>query len=149
MFYLRFKLWSDLFNIWLLIMLVFNKSWPQTVNYHTVETMFRTSCWFLVALFFSANCLKRQFFYSRLGKKGTNLSLAVLYGEDCSLLHCAGLCSGDDYCMEFLYSETSRQCLGLHCVKNKSHQYVVPESEQMLLFKKGKSCLFEKLFKRY
>ncbi|XP_052695029.1 CD209 antigen-like [Crassostrea angulata] len=100
--------------------------------------MFRTSCWFLVAVLFSVHCLQRQFWYSRLYKELTNSSLAVLYGEVASLVHCAGLCSGDDYCMEFLYSETSRLCIGLHCVREESfsHQYVVLESAQMLRYRK-------------
>lgn len=105
------------------------------------------SSWFVVVLLFSVHCLQRQFWYSRMDKEVTNSSLAVLYGEVVSLVHCAGLCSGDDYCMEFLYSETSRQCIGLHCVNKGSHsyQYVVPTFSRMLYFGKGK-LLFTKIF---
>ncbi|XP_052695391.1 collectin-12-like [Crassostrea angulata] len=100
--------------------------------------MLRTSSWFVAALLFSVHCLQRQFWYSRLYKEVTNSSLAILYGEDCSLVHCAGLCSGDDYCMEFLYSETSRHCIGLHCVKKDNYLYqcMGPESSDMLRYEK-------------
>nr|XP_034321033.1 collectin-12-like [Crassostrea gigas] len=111
--------------------------------------MLRTSSWFVVALLFLVHCLQRQFWYSRLYKEVANSSLAVLYGEDCSLVHCAGLCSGDDYCMEFLYSETSRQCIGLACVRKESfsHQYVVLESAQMLRY--GKEFKWVEYFGQY
>lgn len=116
----------------------------------TVRTMFRTLSWFFAALLFSVHCLQRQFWYSRLYKEVTNSSLAILYGEDCSLVHCAGLCSGDDYCMEFLYSEISRHCIGLHCVKkdNYLYQYMGPESSHMLRYEKGNlSCLNKNTFR--
>lgn len=118
--------------------------------YNTVETMFRLLYWILAAFPFYAHCLQRQTSYSRLYKEVANSSLAVLYGEDCSRVHCAGLCSEDDYCMKFLYSETSRQCIGLHCVKKEgySYQYAVPDSGQMLLYEKGiLLCLIESLLK--
>nr|XP_034319113.1 hepatic lectin-like [Crassostrea gigas] len=100
--------------------------------------MFRLLYWILAAFPFYAHCLQRQTSYSRLYKEVANSSLAVLYGEDCSRVHCAGLCSEDDYCVKFLYSETSRQCIGLHCVKKEgySYQYAVPDSGQMLLYEK-------------
>lgn len=116
----------------------------------TVRTMFRTLSWFFAALLFSVHCLQRQFWYSRLYKEVTNSSLAILYGDDCSLVHCAGLCSGDDYCMEFLYSEISRHCIGLHCVKkdNYLYQYMGPESSHMLRYEKGNlSCLNKNTFR--
>lgn len=77
----------------------------------------------------------------------TNSSLAVLYGEGTGLIPCAGLCFVDDNCVELLYGEISRHCIGLHCVNkgSYSYQYVVPESAQMLHYEKGKmSCLIEK-----
>lgn len=119
----------------------------QTVNDHTFKTMFRLSCWFLVALLFSVHCLQRQILYSRLYKEVSNSSLAVPLGKVASRVHCAILCFGDDYCAEFLYSETSRQCVGLHCVKKGSYlyQYKVLETAQMLHYEKGKfACLIEK-----
>lgn len=110
-----------------------------TLNYNTVETMVRLFSWFLVAFLFSVHCLQRQMMYSRLDQEMTNSSLAVLYGEGVSLVHCAGLCTGDDYCTEFLYSETSGHCVGLHCVNKESYSYhVVPASPRMLYFVKGK-----------
>lgn len=41
--------------------------------------------------------------------------------------------------MEFLHSETSRHCIGLHCVKkdNYLYQYMGPESSHMLRYEKG------------
>lgn len=118
-------------------------------KYWSVCTV-RTMSWFVVALLFSVHCLQRQFWYSRLYKEVTNSSLAILYGEDCSLVHCAGLCSGDDYCMEFLYSEISKHCIGLHCVKkdNYLYQYMGPESSHMLRYEKGNlSCLNKNTFR--
>lgn len=112
----------------------------QTVNYHTVGTMFRISCWFMVVILFSVHCLQKQTWYSRLYKEVTSSSLTVLNGEGVSFVHCAGLCTGDDYCIEFLYSETSGQCIGHHYVKkgSYSYKYVVPASPRLLYFKKGK-----------
>lgn len=101
--------------------------------------MFRLLYWILAAFPFYAHCLQRQTWYSRLDNEVTNSSLAVLYGEDSSIVHCAGLCSGDDYCMKFLYSDPSKECIGLHCVQKEtySYQYVVSDSAKMLLFEKG------------
>lgn len=86
-----------------------------TLNYNAVEAMARLFSGFLVALLFSVHCLQRRpTWYTRLYKEMTNASLTVLYGQVASPVHCAGLCSGDDYCMEFLYSEISRQCLAIN-----------------------------------
>lgn len=114
---------------------------PQAVYYHTVvKTMFRISGWFFVALFFSVYCLQKQTWYSRLYKEVTNSPITLLYGKGVSFVHCAGLCTGDDYCIEFLYSETSSLCIGHHYVKKGcySYQYVLPASPRLLYFKKGK-----------
>ncbi|XP_052695634.1 uncharacterized protein LOC128174030, partial [Crassostrea angulata] len=75
--------------------------------------------------------------YSRLDKEVTNFSLTVLH-EIASLIHCADLCSRDDYCMEFVYSEISRHCIGLHCLKtdNYAYQYVSPTPYRGLYFGK-------------
>lgn len=109
--------------------------------------MLRLFCCFLVALFFPVQCLQRQILYSRLDKEVTNFSLTVLHGEIASLVHCAELCSRDDNCMEFVYSKTSRHCIGLHCLKtdNFAYQYVSPTPYQGLYFGKGK-ILFMILF---
>lgn len=108
-------------------------------NFHTVDTMLRISGWFLVALLCSVHCIQRQIIYSRLDRQMTDSSLTVLLGDVANLIHCAGLCFGDDYCMVFLYSETSGQCIGVHCTNNGnySYQYVAPASPRMLYFEKG------------
>uniref|UniRef100_K1QUK2 Aggrecan core protein n=1 Tax=Magallana gigas TaxID=29159 RepID=K1QUK2_MAGGI len=68
----------------------------------------------------------------------TTSSLAVLHEEVSSIVYCAELCSEDDYCMEFLYSDINRQCIALHCVKKESYscQYFVLGSTQMLHYEK-------------
>lgn len=111
----------------------------QTVNCHTCDAMFKISCLILIAIIFSVHSMQRQFLYSILDKEVTNSSLAVPYGEVASRVYCAGLCSGDDYCMEFFYNTTSRQCIGLHCVKkgNYSYQFIAPAPLSMLYFGKG------------
>lgn len=103
--------------------------------------MFRISCLFLVGFFCSVHCLQRQFLYSRLDKQVANSSLAVFLSGAASLAHCAGHCLVDEYCVEFLYNETSQRCIGLHCVQKESssYQYVVLESLQCLHYEKGKS----------
>ncbi|XP_052695309.1 collectin-12-like [Crassostrea angulata] len=100
--------------------------------------MFRISCLILIAIIFSVHSMQRQFLYSILDKEVTNSSLAMPYGEVASRVYCAGLCSGDDYCMEFFYNTTSRQCIGLHCVKkgNYSYQFIAPAPLSMLYFGK-------------
>lgn len=112
---------------------------PQSINYHSVGTMFRISGWFLVALLCSVRCIQRQILYSRLDKQMSNSSLTVFLGDVANLIPCAELCFRDDYCAEFVYNETSGQCVGLHCVNkgNYSYQYVVPASPRMLYFGKG------------
>lgn len=107
---------------------------------YSCETMFRISGWFFVALFFSVYCLQKQTWYSRLYKEVTNSPITLLYGKGVSFVHCAGLCTVDDYCIEFLYSETSSLCIGHHYVKkgSYSYQYVLPASPRLLYFKKGK-----------
>lgn len=110
-----------------------------TLNYNTYQTMFKISLWCLIVVVFYVHCLQRDTWYSKLHKEATNSSLGVLYGEVASFVHCAGLCAWDDYCMELIYSDISRQCIGLHCVNKESHsyQYVVPSFPQMLYFGKG------------
>lgn len=140
----------DLYNAKILIVSVMYEHSPQTVNYHSVETMFTLSCWFIVGLLFSVHCLQKQTRYSRLYKEVNNSSLTVLNREGVIFVHCAGLCTGDDYCIEFLYSETSGQCIRHHYVKkgSYSYEYVVQASPRMLYFKKGKlSFIFLSLFK--
>lgn len=112
--------------------------------------MLRLFCCFLVALFFSVQCLQRQILYSRLDKEVTNFSLTVLH-EIASLIHCADLCSRDDYCMEFVYSETSGHCIGLHCLKtdNYAYQYVSPTPYRGLYFGKGKILFMIIYFKPF
>lgn len=107
---------------------------------YSCETMFRILGWFVVALLFSFHSLQRQTWYNKVYKELTNSSITVLNGKGVSFVHCAGLCTGDDYCIEFLYSETSRRCIGHHYVKkgSYSYQYVLPASPRMLYFKKGK-----------
>lgn len=103
------------------------------------QTMFRLSCWFLVALLFSVQCIQRQILYSRLDTQVTNSPAAVLLGDVDSVVHCAGLCFGDDNCVEFFYNQTDKQCIGLHCLKkgSYSYQYVVSATDQKLYFGKG------------
>nr|XP_011455949.2 aggrecan core protein-like [Crassostrea gigas] len=109
-----------------------------TLNYNTYQTMLKISLWCLIVAFFYVHCLQRDTWYSRLHKEATNSSLGVLYGEVASFVHCAGLCAWDDYCMELIYSEISRQCIGLHCLNkgSQSYQNVVPSVPQMLYFGK-------------
>lgn len=111
------------------------------LNYmhNRVKNMFRLSFSIFSAFLFSVYCLQRKNWYSRLDKEMTTSSLAVLHGEVSSIVHCAELCSEDDYCMEFLYSDINRQCIRLHCVKKESYsyQYVVLGSTQMLHYEKG------------
>lgn len=80
----------------------------------------------------------------------TNFSLTVLH-EIASLIHCADLCSRNDYCMEFVYSETSRHCIGLHCLKtdNYAYQYVSPTPYRGLYFGKGKILFMIIYFKPF
>lgn len=125
-----------------------------TLNYNTYQTMLKISLWCLIVAFFYVHCLQRDTWYSRLHKEATNSSLGVLYGEVASFVHCAGLCAWDDYCMELIYSEISRQCIGLHCLNkgSQSYQNVVPSVPQMLYFGKGKSIwinFFLQSFKSY
>lgn len=91
------------------------------------------------SIFFCPMFAKSNTVY-RLDKEVTNFSLTVLHGEIASLIHCAELCSRDDYCMEFVYSKTSRHCIGLHCLKtdNYAYQYVSPTPYRGLYFGKGK-----------
>lgn len=110
------------------------------LNYvhNRVKNMFRLSFSIFSAFLFSVYCLQRKNWYSRLDKEMTTSSLAVLHEEVSSIVHCAELCSEDDYCMEFLYSDINR-CIRLHCVKKESYsyQYVVLGSTQMLHYEKG------------
>lgn len=112
------------------------------------QTMYSLSCWFLVALLFSVQCIQRQILYSRLDTQVTNSPAAVLLGDVDSVVHCAGLCFGDDNCAEFLYNQTDKQCIGLHCLKkgSYSYQYVVSASDQKLYFGKGNFFLLMTLF---
>lgn len=107
---------------------------------HTVKKMLQTTSCFLVVLFFAVNSQQhKQILYSRLLNEVTDYSLAVLYGEGLRFSHCAELCCEDDFCAEFLYSETNRQCFGLHYANKRrySYQYMVLASSQMLHFKRG------------
>lgn len=112
------------------------------------QTMYSLSCWFLVALLFSVQCIQRQILYSRLDTQVTHSPAAVLLGDVDSVVHCAGLCFGDDNCAEFLYNQTDKQCIGLHCLKkgSYSYQYVVSASDQKLYFGKGNFFLLMTLF---
>lgn len=113
----------------------------QKQTQHTTSKMLQTTSFLLVALVFATNGQQqRQVLYSRLMNEVTDFSLAVLYEVEVRFSQCAELCFEDDYCAEFLYSETSRQCFGLHYVNKVSYSYqiVVSPSTQMLHYKRGK-----------
>lgn len=102
--------------------------------------MLQTTSCFLVTLLFAVNGQKqRQVLYSRLLSEVTDYSLAVLYGIEVRFSKCAEICCEDDFCAEFLYSETSGQCIGLHYANKGSYSYldIVPATPKMLRFKRG------------
>lgn len=102
--------------------------------------MLQTTSCFLVALLSAVNGQQqKQVLYSRLVDEVTKYSLAVLYGTEEHFPHCAGRCFEDNYCAEFLYSETSGQCFGIHYVKTGNYLYQndIPASSEILHFKRG------------
>lgn len=86
--------------------------------------MLQTTSFLLVALVFATKGQQqKQVLDSRLMNEVTDFSLAVLYGVEVRFSHCAELCFEDDYCAEFIYSETSRHYIGLHYVNKGSYSY--------------------------
>lgn len=101
--------------------------------------MLQTTSCFLVALLSAVNGQQqRQVLYSRLVDEVTDYSLAVVYGKGVRFSKCAEICCEDDFCAEFLYSETNGQCIGLHYAKKGSYSYqnIVPATPKMLRFKR-------------
>lgn len=65
--------------------------------------MFKISVWVLVAFSTKTYCADRDFLYTKMWNKETNVSLAVIYNNARSVIHCSVKCLNDYCCEAYIY----------------------------------------------
>lgn len=55
--------------------------------------------------------------------KETNVSLAVIFNNARSVIHCSVKCFNDYCCEAYIYQNKNGQCFGIHSVKKEGYSF--------------------------